>query len=418
MRQPLTQRPGRPSLLVVVNGEATTHALPDAGDVVIGRAPECDVAIDHPSVSRRHAILRTGPRFALEDLGSANGTRVRGRVIDGGAIAELAPGEVFDIGATALVIQTEALEAPAATGRPGVDPMRELQRMVELIAPGRLPVLLVGETGAGKEVVARALHAKSPRAERPFLVFHCAAVPETLLESEMFGHERGAFTGAVQARPGLFELAAGGTVFLDEIGELPASVQVKLLRVLEDRAFLRVGAVTPRPLDVRFIAATHRDLAAEVTSGRFRQDLYFRVNGATLRVPPLRERAAEIEPLARAFLAEAATGLGRVAPALSPEALDALRRRAWPGNVRELRHVIERAVLLAGEGPIAPKHLPTAEPTREAPPRDDDRGRIEEALRACGGNQSRAAELLGISRRTLTKRLGALGMPRPIKDRR
>jgi DNA-binding NtrC family response regulator len=293
-------------------------------------------------------------------------------------------------------------------------------------------VLILGETGAGKEVLAEELHHRSPRAHAPFVIAHCAAMPESLIESALFGHEKGAFTGAAEQRPGLLESAQGGTVFLDEIGEVSLAMQPKLLRLLEERVILRVGGVKRRPVDVRFVAATNRDLEAEVAAGRFRQDLYFRLGAMVLRLPPLRARPSEIVPLAEMFLRKAAGQ--RAAPALSPEARKALLAHAWPGNVRELRNAMERAALLCPDGAIEPRHLalerasePTPAKAHAAPApaaaslRDDvsrlERQRIIDALESCAGNQSRAAEALGISRRTLIHKLEQFGLPRPRKAR-
>jgi DNA-binding NtrC family response regulator len=318
--------------------------------------------------------------------------------------------------------------------------MVQLYRTLERIAAGTISVLILGETGAGKEITAEAIHRRSPRREKPFLRLNCAALSQSLLESELFGYEKGAFTGATQAKPGLLETAHGGTVFLDEIGELPASLQVKLLRVLEDRQVLRVGSLKPRAIDVRFIAATNRNLEAEIARGTFREDLFFRLNGVTVTVPPLRDRPSEIERLARHFIAIAAAQLGREPPGLSADALDRLRHHLWPGNVRELRNVMERAVLLAGEV-ITVEHLPipkAPEPARAvgdegpvAPTKATDttdrtdalkrqlgeleKQRIVDALARCAGNQRKAAALLGISRGTLLARLEAYGLPRPRK---
>jgi DNA-binding NtrC family response regulator len=313
--------------------------------------------------------------------------------------------------------------------------MEKLHQLAERVAQGPISVLLLGETGVGKEVFAEVVHRASPRRDRPLLRLNCAALSESLLESELFGHEKGAFTGATSAKPGLLESAEGGTVFLDEVGELSPSIQVKLLRVLEERKVTRVGGLTAKAIDVRFVSATNRDLAAEVKKGAFRQDLLFRLDGITLSIPPLRERPREIEPLARMFAERAAAQMGRPAPVLAREALLALARHAWPGNVRELRNVMERAVVLSEAGLIAPEHLllpapaaPSAEPAAPAEPREEaapahlrtelaalERQRILDALAACAGNQTQAAAKLGMSRRTLVKRLGEYDVPRPRK---
>jgi DNA-binding NtrC family response regulator len=241
-----------------------------------------------------------------------------------------------------------------------------------------------------------------------------------LIESELFGHEKGAFTGADVAKPGRLEAAHGGTVFLDEIGELAPAVQVKLLRMLEERAVWRIGALAARPIDVRFLAATNRDLEAEVAAGRFRADLYFRLAGASLRVPPLRERRDEIEPLAIAFAREACARMDRSALAFDAGALARLRGYAFPGNVRELKNLVERAVALADGDAIGPEHLPELEARRDPPEAaplasavdDFERAQVVDALSRAGGNQTRAAALLGISRRALVTRLTKYGMTR------
>jgi len=305
--------------------------------------------------------------------------------------------------------------------------MHELLRAARRVASADVGVLVLGETGSGKDVVASLVHELSPRAEGPFVGINCASLPEALLESELFGHERGAFTGAVATKPGLLEVADRGTVFLDELGDLPASLQAKLLRVIESRQVTRVGAVRPRLVDVRFVAATNCNIAAAVATGRFRQDLLYRLNCVTLSVPPLRERRAEIEPLARLFLAEARARFNSQVSELSPGALEAMLAHPWPGNVRELRNVVERAVLLAPGRLIEAAHLGLARPSVTLPPvaaappppprcpagLRPGREAIAEALIACGGNQSRAAKFLGISRRTLVREIARLGLPRP-----
>jgi two-component system, NtrC family, response regulator AtoC len=317
--------------------------------------------------------------------------------------------------------------------------MRDLYVVADRLARGKISVLLLGETGVGKEVFAEAIHERSPRAQQPFVRLNCAAFSETLLESELFGHEAGAFTGAVKEKPGLLEIADGGTVFLDELGEMSAATQSKLLRVIEQRQVLRVGGLTPRTIDVRFVSATNSDLEREVQRGNFREDLFYRLDGVTLHIPPLRERKSEILELARAFLEENARELGRTSPRLSDRARDLLLGYSWPGNIRELKNVMERASLLAIDDEILPEHLPVEklstdwravpqQPEESAGPgqrltetdlermmEDEERRKIMDALDKCGGNQTRAADLLGMSRRTLSKRLNKYGVPRPRK---
>ncbi len=336
-------------------------------------------------------------------------------------------------GAEALVA---ACARPASAPAPGFvvrdDAMEAIYRLLDRVAPSQLNVLLLGETGVGKEVLSAEVHRRSKRAAGAFLRLNCAALTETLLESELFGHEKGAFTGAVVRKVGLLESARGGTVMLDEVGEMPLGIQAKLLRVLEERRVLRVGAVTPEPIDVRFIFATNRDLEAEVARGAFRSDLYYRVNGISILVPPLRDRASEIEPLARKFAEEASRREGVPPMDFTPDALKALQQWPWPGNIRELRNVVDRAVLLATEGAITVESLGLAGKAKppEAAPRDAstvdstdlraereaaEKRAILDALDKTGGNQTRAAELLGISRRTLVSRLQEYGLTRPRK---
>ena len=316
--------------------------------------------------------------------------------------------------------------------------MRTLYAEAARVARANINVLLLGETGVGKEVLARAIHQHSPRAKGPFMGINCAALAESLLESELFGSEKGAFTGAL-ARAGLFEAANGGTVFLDEVGELPMGTQAKLLRVLEERVVTRLGATRPRSIDVRILAATNRDVEADSRQGRLRPDLYFRLNGVALLIPPLRERPLEIEALAASFLTAACRDLDRVPPlTFSAAALEVFRQHAWPGNVRELRNAVERAAVMCTESTILPEHLPPpllaavrASQTRAPVPgmspaasegdvpanlqtemKALERTRILEALERCGGNQSEAARQLGMPRRTLVSRLADLGLTR------
>jgi len=562
--------------LLVMGAEVfATHPLPPRGVLTIGRAEDANVRLDDLLASRHHARLHIGETLEIEDLGSANKTRVRDVALAPGERVVIAPGEAVAIGSTILMVQqrlparvrvlrphgymearleeecarSEATRDPFALVRLHVTSALQPARLTELLAPmlrvpdmlalygpdeyeillasthpdvaktmvddlgaalatagatartglatyprdGRTPeallacasrrvrgiehegsptgpivydavmervhqlaeraaagtinVLIVGETGVGKEVLAERVHRQSPRAAKPFVCLNCASLSEHLLESELFGHERGAFTGASEAKPGLLETAPGGTVFLDEIGEMPLQLQAKVLRVIETRFVTRVGGLKPKAIDVRFVAATNRNLEEEVAAGRFRRDLYFRLNGMTLHIPPLRARRGEIAPLAAIFIRQFAEPLGRPAPELSPEARLILEAYIWPGNVRELRNMMERAVLLCTEDEILPEHLllesmsaamtPAADPTpplatRPAEPmnfaRDgstasaaplgsaaDERERILRVLAECAGNQSRAAKILGISRSTLVLRLDEYQIPRPRK---
>ncbi|HEX3694336.1 MAG TPA: sigma 54-interacting transcriptional regulator [Polyangia bacterium] len=580
-----TDDPGILHLIVMGPNVFAMHPLPEQGTITIGRDESDDVRVDEANASRHHARLHVGPTLQVEDLGSTNGTLVRGVRLSPGQRVAVQPGEAISIGWATLMVQrrrpsartrrlpthayfevrleeeclraertggafamvrlhvapgtapdlvadvagavigpddvlalygpneyeillfepdraraeaaaqsivgvlaasrtaassglgmypsdarsAEALiaeacarvlgrEAPSAasSGAGAFGPeMRRLYTLATRAAAGNINVLILGETGVGKEVMAETIHQLSPRAGKPLLRLNCAAFSATLLESELFGHERAAFTGAHQAKPGLLETAQGGTVLLDEVGELPLPVQAKLLRVIETRRVLRVGALKPREIDVRFLAATNRVLEDEVDRKAFRQDLYYRLNGISLVIPPLRERREEIESLARSFLEQAAKMLGRPVPILTPPALRALHAYSWPGNIRELRNAMERALLLCEDDHLNLEHLPVdkmrgtvaapaAPPARPttmmaavSTPRaaltkpasasaantpspalldehdHEERARIVDALARCQGNQTRAARLLGMPRRTFCARLKSYDIPRP-----
>jgi DNA-binding NtrC family response regulator len=590
--------PGRKlQLLMFGSNGSTTFTLPAAGEVRIGRAPDCDVRMEAETVSRQHALLNvTSHGIFLVDLGSANGTSIGSQRLRVGesvavplsavitfgsvtAIVQAAPGStqlrivrtheyfvtrveeecaraaasgqsfavlsvragagadrvveellhhhlrqmdvsasyaphdyeslIVDIDAnraraTAASIQTalvgHGIEAavglalfptdarspyelialarraePTSERAPGaivpsVGILERMRPMVERIAASDISVLVLGETGVGKELLSRMVHELSPRKAQPLVSINCAALDEGLLESELFGHERGAFTGAVQAKPGLLESAQGGTVFLDEVGEMPLTTQAKLLRVLETREVTRLGALRPKAIDVRFVAATNRDLEAESARGAFRQDLFFRLNGIALVLPPLRERPAELEQLAVGLLKQACARARRAnVPRIAPEALAVMKRYSWPGNVRELRNALERAVVLCPDDVITLAHLPmerlgrpdaatgsvafvgaastgmVTAPIELPPPRsgiptsipahptlvppekataklargfdasEAERKKIADALMQAGGNQTLAARLLGVSRGTLITRMEQYGFPRPRK---
>jgi transcriptional regulator with GAF, ATPase, and Fis domain len=585
------------SLRVIMEDLVTSHSLPTSGEVCLGRGAEVHVRVSMPDVSRRHAMLRIGRTISLSDLGSANGTRLRGERLSRGTWHEITPGEWFLLGDVTVVINdgpmqsrprrsvgesafrgvlealserfrslgrrfflvtlrcvttrrwVDVVEAmlmphdnmivlsdsevavlltdrkpdaaerlkealgehlkrigaraeltlldspvdPALTAsilperertppkvpktlRPASplvqnDAMTRLYELVDEVAASPTSILILGETGVGKEVLARAIHDRSERRPKPFLALNCAALSENLLESELFGYEKGAFTGAVAAKAGLLETAEGGTVFLDEVGDMQLSTQAKLLRVLEERKVWRLGGLKPRDINVRVLAATNRSLEQQIATGRFRADLFYRLNGLSLTIPPLRDRRDEVRPLAERFSVNAADAMGKRLPTFSLEAMEALERYAWPGNIRELRNVVERAVLLARKGVIGLEELPDELCDALAPAptpsgsgqiralretlhlqgdQDDDdapainritglirpprpavaessthdlnlttemeqleKARILDALSKCHGNQTRAAEMLGITRRMLISRIERYDIPRP-----
>jgi DNA-binding NtrC family response regulator len=562
-------------LLVLGPDHAETQPLPSNGTLSIGRGEDANVRVVDALASRAHAQLHIGETLEIEDLGSANGTRLGDQRIPANVRVPLTPGDAVTIGTTVLVVQrgepafrprriwphgyfeTRLIETCAQTEkargtfavvrlhveyggsqrrceellvgalRPGdllasygpgeheillvdtdkekadaltaqildelrreamparagvaffptdgtspqalmsracdlVRPpmsaarartaggasivlenagMRELYGLAERAARGTINVLIAGETGVGKEILAETVHRSSPRSAGPFICLNCAALSDTLLESELFGHEKGAFTGAVQPKLGLLEAASSGTLFLDEIGEMSLGLQAKVLRAIETKQVLRVGATKARPVDVRFVAATNRDLEEEIAAKRFREDLYFRLNGITLAIPPLRERTDEIPALAQLFLEAAAAQMGESPPRLAPEALAELLAYGWPGNIRELRNAMERALLLSSAGLITVQDLPldkmrrttrsAVPPGERSPPAPSaepaaasskegamsmaeiEKQAILDALVRCSGNQTRAAELLGMPRRTFCKRLSEYSIPRP-----
>lgn len=463
------QRTPSLELLVYIKQDSFSYPLPPSGRVLIGRSAQNDIRIEHRSVSRCHLRIDLGEVIEVEDLGSSNGTSLfraedmasarsedtsishGDRQLKAGQKVPLQVGEMLRMGSVLMVIQRrqpssahEALRGPTKpkTG-PSVLLDPEMLRLYDLgikAAQSDISVMVLGETGVGKEVLAETIHEHSLRASKHLLRLNCASLSESLLESELFGYERGAFTGAVNSKVGLLESTNGGTVFLDEIGELPMTTQVKLLRVLEERAVRRVGGTQARKIDVRFITATNRDLQKEIQKGNFREDLFFRINGVRILIPPLRDRKLEIEPLARHFLRNFCRASRLPEPQISEQALDRMQKYSWPGNVRELRNVMERAPFLVGDGPLLAEHIPydtpSAEsslagvdefsdttdlyeayspPTKVEPLGSSERDRIMRALEACGGNQTRAARLLGVSRRTLVNRLDEYNLPRPKK---
>jgi two-component system response regulator AtoC len=501
--------------LVVNTGQRSDiYPLYDDNVVSVGRDSDNVIRIEDASVSRRHLELHAAEDGALVvDLGSSNGTllvRTSGASEEDagpGTAHRLPPhqpvplriGESVRVGPALIFLQVKtrssqsALAGRRTLGDPPVlvDPeMKSAYELLTRAAQSEVSVLIFGETGVGKEMMAETVHRRSRRAHRPYLQLNCAALPETLLESELFGHEKGAFTGAHATKVGLLESTDGGTVFLDEIGELALGTQAKLLRVLEERTLLRVGSTKPRRISVRFVTATNRDLVRECRDGRFRSDLYYRISGLVVRIPPLRRRKGEIEPLTRHFLRQFCKSIEQAEPHVTPEALELLCSYHWPGNVRELKNVIERSALLSGRDPIRPEHVlldppaserhdsepdaltevidrsslrspgrdslsagrvslssgraslgpatpsraPNVDPASSGQSRmpqssspsqldpqgraaqlDAERARLIAALDECGGNQTRAALMLGISRRQLISLVEFWQLPRPKK---
>ncbi|MBL9103720.1 MAG: sigma 54-interacting transcriptional regulator [Myxococcales bacterium] len=435
-------RPLRRVMLKVVDG-------PDQGTQIqfarprltIGRSAVADLVLTDSSISGLHAELLLGPTgVLLRDLKSTNGTTIHGVRIQE---AWVEPGMTLVLGKTQVAFLAEDSVDVPLSGRDhfgallGQSPaMREVYAVLERVAATEMSVMIGGETGAGKELVARALHDESPRHRGPFVVLDCGALPRELAEAAILGHKKGAFTGAMADRAGCFEDASGGTLFLDEIGELPLDLQPKLLRVLDRREVQRIGESTVRKVDVRVVAATHRDLKAMVSAGSFREDLYFRLSVMTVELPPLRERGDDIVLLAEKFIADTARRLPSTsaAPTLSPAARQALLRHPWPGNVRELKNTLERATYLA-RGVIEPADLflgraqpaPTPAPAPAAPADQEplyalpfkeakqtlldgfETRYFSRLLEAHDHNLSRAAAAAGITRyylRELLKRLG------------
>ncbi|HEU0035553.1 MAG TPA: sigma 54-interacting transcriptional regulator [Kofleriaceae bacterium] len=425
-------------LVAVGAGELKAYALAPGNQVVLGRDAGCDIVLDHDRVSRRHArvaITQGGDACTVEDLASRNGTRVGNTTIDPEHPHVLRAGDAIGVGPFTLILAREP-----ASQRPSSlvieDPLAATPSPVlESVARSGASVLIRGETGTGKQVLAETIHRLSGRPGR-LVSINCAAIGHELLESELFGHERGAFTGAVATKPGLLEVAGGGTVLLDEIGDMPSALQAKLLRAVESREVMRVGGTEPVKIQARFVSATHRDLLAAVEEGKFRLDLFYRLAAVTLTIPPLRERGGRIVWMARELLAAAAARDKRPVPSLSAAAAARLQAHDWPGNVRELRNVLDRALILADDS-IEASHItfdepppPSASgpvaaftPSASRPPADvalrpeeeAERQRILDALEQCSGNQTRAAKLLGISRSTLATKLSIYRIPRPRK---
>ena len=438
--------PTRPSLrLTVVSGPDAGSAVEARGEVArIGRGDTVELRLRDPHVSQFHAELSVTPagRVRVRDLGSRNGTHVGPAALDDAAVL---PGTVLTLGATSVRVELGvAVESPESSATSfgalvGTSPaMRSLFALLQRLARTDLSVLIEGETGTGKELVARALHEQGRRAAGPFVVLDCSAVPATLAQSVLFGHEKGAFTGASERRVGVFEAAAGGTVFLDEVGELSPELQPMLLRVLQAREVQPLGASRPRPVDVRVLCATWRDLRAMINRGAFREDLFYRLAQATVRVPPLTAREGDVPTLVTHLLARIPPHV-QAARSITPEALDALVARRYPGNVRELASTVERLALLA-DGPVITaadlafdRMLGAARgpaPSHEAPPppvptgdevqpfKEAKRTLVDEFERAylarllvrCDNNLSRAAAVADLKRFNLRELLKKHGL--------
>jgi DNA-binding NtrC family response regulator len=406
-------------LRVVAGPDRGAKKVLEGHSLLIGSAPECDLVLHDRLVSARHAELVSTPKdgYVLRDLESKNGLFLQGWPVQR---VKLCDRMRIDLGESALTVHALG----GRTSRPLAEvgsfaglvahsaQMRALVATLAQLGPSDAAVLIEGETGAGKEVVAQALHAAGPRRSSPFAVFDCGATSKQLWASELFGHERGAFTGADRARAGLLGEAGGGTLLLDEIGELPLELQASLLGVLERKSYRPVGGDRDRTLDARILAASHRNLEEEVRRGRFRADLYYRLSVVRLRVPPLRERREDIVPLAEQF-ARATSAV------LTPEVITMLTAYSWPGNVRELKNTITRlsvqpSELALGGEPAAPDDLPLPEARRQA---IDvfERRYLERVLARAGGSISRAAELAGVQRSLLTRLVAKHGMR--VRDR-
>ena len=415
-----------PRLVTFGVSGSIAYPVPEHGTLTIGRGEECDVRIDDPSVSRVHARLVLGDAPVIEDLESRNGVRVEGRRLEPRSPVPIFSGRPVEIGSAVVVLRlpNDRDEARRSLGVVSDTAMDRVRQIAQKLAKGRLSVLLLGETGVGKELLAAYIHGCSTRASGPLVRLNCAALPENLLEAELFGHERGSFTAKIGTTGGVLRAAHKGTLLLDEVGDMPLTTQATLLRLLEARD--TIHDASEAEADVRFVASTHRDLPKMVADGEFRADLYHRIAAVELRIPPLRKRVDEILSLAQQFLTEACAEAMRPSPMLTPAAMNWLQRAPWPGNVRQLRNVIECAALLAPGEEILPEHF-TALGSESTPHEEHsapldatiaaiERKRIEDALARCHGNQSAAAKLLGLTRRALIHRLDVHGLPRPRRD--
>jgi transcriptional regulator with PAS, ATPase and Fis domain len=406
-------------LVVVAGKDERKEVLLQKPVVTIGTLGDSDLALTDPTVSRNHAVVEEkADGYLLRDLGSTNGT-----FLDGVKVREayLSAGSVIRLGQTEIAfspVEERIENLRSSSDRFGElvgasAAMREVFAVLERVAPTDVSVLVLGETGTGKELAARALHSHSRRSEKPFVVFDCGAVAPNLIESELFGHEKGAFTDAVKSRQGAFELAQEGTIFLDEIGELTPSLQPKLLRALDQREIKRVGAEQPLGINVRVIAATNKNLEKEVQAGRFREDLYYRLSVVSVFMPPLRKRKEDIEKIAEHLLPGISSEMGKKLTGLSPEAAEALRIYPWPGNVRELKNVLERAAALSDGERIEVRDLFLSQGKRSITIEglsgktleEIEKAAIHATLKSVSGNKTAAAKALGIAYSTLYEKM-------------
>jgi len=452
-------------LSVTISNGMTVEVRLGQKEVKIGRGHEADLQLPDRSVSRLHAkVFRVGRQYFLADLRSRNGTHADGKRVTQLALED---GRMFQVGPFRIHFQRpvsglpsgeeptappgatssitgpadaeptrvpKRAEAPTTTGEApfgligGSAHVRKLAATIRRVAASDVPVLIEGETGSGKELVARGIHDASARRERPFIVVNCGAISPELIESELFGHEKGAFTGATAQRKGAFELANSGTIFLDEIGELPFTLQPKLLRILEQKEVKRVGGNDQLLADVRILAATNRNLREEIARKTFREDLYYRIGAITVSIPPLRDRREDVAPIARHFLSGMETPAIGPPPVLSPAALDALISHDWPGNVRELRNAIQRAVVMAERGELTGhdfSFLRQGAMNEAGPENPSGLSRWEQAERTniLGelarqmGNKTKAARELGIAKSTLFEKLKKYGIRTAEFDR-
>jgi DNA-binding NtrC family response regulator len=453
-------------LSVTISNGMTVEVRLGRKEVKIGRGHEADLQLPDPSVSRIHAkVFRVGSQYFLADLRSRNGTHAGGKRIsqlslDDGRMFQVGPFRIhfhcpvhgFPAGeeptapsgaASAIAgavdadpvrVPPKGTESATALGEApfgligGSAHVRKLVATIRRVAASDVPVLIEGETGSGKELVARGIHDASARRERPFIVVNCGAISPELIESELFGHEKGAFTGATTQRKGAFELANSGTIFLDEIGELPITLQPKLLRALEQKEFKRVGGNELSLADVRILAATNRNLREEVARKMFREDLYFRIGAIMLSIPPLRDRREDVAPIARHFLSRMGNPASGTLFSLSPAALDALIAHDWPGNVREVRNAIQRAAVMADSGELTAHDFSflrqgSAQESETENPSGLSRWELAERTNILGelarqmGNKTKAARELGIAKSTLFEKLKKYGIRTAEFDR-